>query len=264
MPDSSIPRAPQPSGWGEAFAALPAESPPADAWASVARRLPTAAARRGRLDRRAGFALAAAVAALAVGVVLTRPSPIDAPATRTATVVQRSAPRVADAPGPAKVTVDSSADTAARATGPSALATATRPVPLRGAMRPQPVMRTPRLVAERPRLASHADDGDRATTAPSTALDDLRAESARLEALAALARNDRMASAPAMVLAGEAEDRVRLIDDALSQPALGEAERIDLWTRRVAALRELAGVEGTTRWLAANGESLQGAIALVD
>jgi hypothetical protein len=32
----------------------------------------------------------------------------------------------------------------------------------------------------------------------------------------------------------------------------------------VAAMRELAGVEGTNRWLAANGDSLQGAIALVD
>jgi hypothetical protein len=32
----------------------------------------------------------------------------------------------------------------------------------------------------------------------------------------------------------------------------------------VDALREFAGVESTNRWLAANGETLQGAIALVD
>lgn len=106
---------------------------------------------------------------------------------------------------------------------------------------------------------------DNAVPAPSTSpLQTLREESARLEALVALARDERMASAPAMVLAADAEDRVRMVDAALSSPGLGDAEQLDLWTRRVAALRELAGIEGTNRWLAAQGESLQGAVALVD
>ena len=39
MPDASDPRGRGPTGWGEAFAALPQETPPADAWSRVAARL---------------------------------------------------------------------------------------------------------------------------------------------------------------------------------------------------------------------------------
>ncbi|MFY0084500.1 hypothetical protein ABTP93_20695, partial [Acinetobacter baumannii] len=79
-----------------------------------------------------------------------------------------------------------------------------------------------------------------------------------------LARNDRVASAPAAVMASELDDRVASIDAALTDPQLGETERRQLWQQRVEALRELAGLEGTQRWLAANGESYDGALVSVD
>ena len=102
------------------------------------------------------------------------------------------------------------------------------------------------------------------TAVASTSLQTLREESARLEALVALARDSNVASAPAVVLAADAEDRIRMLDAALSQPGVDDAGQLDLWSRRVAALRELAGLEGTNRWLAAKGEPFQGAVALVD
>ena len=60
MPDASSHRT-LPSGWGDAFAALPAELPPAGGWERVARALP--------MQRRrwpAWVALAAALAVVAV------------------------------------------------------------------------------------------------------------------------------------------------------------------------------------------------------
>lgn len=111
--------------------------------------------------------------------------------------------------------------------------------------------------------SSTPPEPSRAST-PATPLDALRAESARLESLVALVRDERVQSAPAAMLAADVDDRLRLIDAALSQPGLADAERLDLWSRRVAALRELAGLEGTRRWLAVHGESYEDAIARVD
>lgn len=91
----------------------------------------------------------------------------------------------------------------------------------------------------------------------------LQRESARLEALVALARDETVSSAPAVLMTASLDDRLRLIDAALSQPGLVDYERTGLWRQRVEALRELAALEGTQRWLAANGESM-GALARVD
>ncbi|WP_133500847.1 hypothetical protein [Cognatilysobacter terrigena] len=121
----------------------------------------------------------------------------------------------------------------------------------------------PSTTTARNHVASTVASATDAPTARSS-LDDLRAESARLEALVAYARDDKMQSAAAAMLTGDVDDRLHVIDAALSQAGLGDAERLDLWTRRVDALRELAGLEGTQRWLAAHGESYEDALARVD
>lgn len=94
-------------------------------------------------------------------------------------------------------------------------------------------------------------------------MDRLRHESARLEALVAYARNDRMASAAATVMTATLDDELRLIDTALSQPDLDAHARAGLWGQRVDALQELAALAGTQRWMAAHGASMD-AVARVD
>lgn len=270
-----------PADWAEAFARLPVETPPRDAWAAMLRRVATPTAPERRVRRRVRALATAATIALAVAGMfawqtshddLLQPrvvavpgrspaigaKPASTPDTagsgRTAGVVGGTTPTTniaANADDALRVLADAPADRSPVANPSARHATAA------------PVHRSEPVVASTGRTAHPSHD---AMTAPTDAdaLDRLRTESARLEALAAYARDDRMTSAPAAVLAGDVEDRLRLIDAALSQPDLADAQRVDLWTRRVAALRELAGVEGTRRWMAANGESLQGAIALVD
>ena len=103
-----------------------------------------------------------------------------------------------------------------------------------------------------------------AVSIPADPLPQLYAESAQLEALVVLARDDRVASASGAVLAGELDTRIGLIDAALSQADPSPAQRRALWQQRVDALRELAGVESTERWLASHGERLDGALVRVD
>ena len=108
-----------------------------------------------------------------------------------------------------------------------------------------------------------------ATTTPAadTATDRLhalQAESARLEALLQLARDERVSSATAAALAGELDARVAGIDAALMQPSLPVEQQLALWQDRVDALRSVAGFEGTRRWLVANGSRYDGALVRVD
>jgi hypothetical protein len=48
------------------------------------------------------------------------------------------------------------------------------------------------------------------------------------------------------------------------QPGLSPSRQAALWRERVQALRAFAGFESTRRWLAANGERYDGALARVD
>lgn len=105
------------------------------------------------------------------------------------------------------------------------------------------------------------------TPAPDTAMDRLhalQAESARLEALLQLARDQRVSSATAAALAGELDARVAGIDAALMLPSLPVERQLALWQDRVDALRSVAGFEGTRRWLVANGSRYDGALVRVD
>ncbi len=101
-----------------------------------------------------------------------------------------------------------------------------------------------------------------ATTAPATAdeLDALMRESAQLENFISAVSADEMASASAAALGLEYEDRLRRLDVALSAPTLDLPTRTQLWQQRVSLLREYAGVQGTSQWLAADGGTLDGAL----
>lgn len=107
-----------------------------------------------------------------------------------------------------------------------------------------------------------AAPADAPVAAPAdTRLAALMGESARLEALLALADDDRYASAPAAALAIDLEDRVRAVDAALAGAGDPDRRRV-LWARRVGLLRELAGLESSRQWLAARGDRFDGALVL--
>jgi len=65
-------------------------------------------------------------------------------------------------------------------------------------------------------------------------------------------------------LSSELDARITAIDAALMQPGLSPERQLWLWRGRVEALRSLTSFESNRRWLAANGERYDGAIARVD
>lgn len=271
---------------------LPAATAPDDAWSRLATRLPVPAAaspERGRRRWRTTLAIAASLAlALPVAWWLSSPPTLVAPrhvatqtVTRDATPVaasvdaaplpRRADPRVAapsapltDAPTPAghdgiagRAAPPAHVVAAAVDGAPASLPPATRAPGASDAVA-RPVADI--AVVDGP--ATNLAVTDDAATTPDT-LQRLRGESARLEALVAWARDDRLSSGAATVMTAELDDRLRLIDAALSRPELAEPERASLWSQRVDALQELATLEGTRRWMAVHGTSLD-AVARVD
>ncbi|AXK71332.1 hypothetical protein DWG18_02860 [Lysobacter sp. TY2-98] len=262
----------QPSDWSQAFASLPTEAPPSDAWSRIAASLPGATPRHRRSTT--GWAIAATLAVATGGAWLVMSASREAPTV----IAQQDSAGPADArslradaaPGAAQSTTTNSSNKSGDATGAS---TAASMPAIAVAGHAPATLAAPAVASTTPHRASEvrpsAITGTAATPAPdaattSASLNDLRAESARLEALVAYARDERMQSAAAAMLTGDVDDRLHVIDAALSQTALTDSERLDLWSRRVNALRELAGLEGTQRWLAAHGESYEDALARVD
>ncbi len=118
------------------------------------------------------------------------------------------------------------------------------------------------VAALMPRLMTPPAAPDAAPTvaaAPAN-LETLMRESAQLEHFISAVADDQMSSASAAALGLEFEDRLRRIDVALSTPTLDADSRAQLWQQRVNLLREYAGVQGTSQWLAADGGTLDGAL----
>ena len=176
-----------PRDWRDAFAALPAEAPPAGGWQAIAARLD---ARRPRA-RWPLWAASAAAVVLAVAL----PWRLQVPETGT--------------------------------TPPPSAATG---------------------------IAATVEDP----------FERLYAESAQLESLLAVARDERVSSATAAALSGELESRLASIDVALMQPGLTRDQQLDLWRQRVDSLRTLTGFESNRRWLAAHGAHYDGVLVAVD
>jgi hypothetical protein len=247
MPDASNPRDRAPTGWGDAFAAMPQETPPADARARVTARLDARAANRHHARRRsartAGWLGAAAAAAFALVVAWPRQEIVTAPApmpTPTPMAVRAATPA-------------SSATLDASIRKPASDATAIAlPKVVEAARKPRYAERRAPAPTDTPRPT--ASGATKATPAGAQRLDTLYAESARLEALLALARDDRVASAAAALLSAELDAQVAGIDVRLAQPGLDDAQRKALWQARVDALRQAAGFESTQRVLASQGD----------
>ncbi|MUV12730.1 hypothetical protein [Noviluteimonas gilva] len=104
------------------------------------------------------------------------------------------------------------------------------------------------------------------TTQPATpdALETLYAESAQLEGLLALARDDSVASGAAVEVGADLDSELARIDAALRQPHLDRDGQLALWRARVDTLRSAVSFESTRRWMAVHGERYDGALVRVD
>ena len=283
MTDASQPR-PLPSGWGEAFASLPMEAPPAGGWERVAHALP---ARRRRWP--ALVALAAALALVAI-VPLRWPgrdarpvSPVaSAPTTTEPARVVGTQPAPASVARPTQVydgtrspsnlAATAMVDTAAVAdvaTGPANdSSNGSRHAPDAS---PRPATATATAAStgttDASRLAATSAPRQETVAPPATPeLERLYAESAQLEGLLALARDGggSVANGAVAMLSDDLAMRVAQIDAALVQPSLTGERRIALWRERVDALRQAAAFESTQRLLAARGQQYDAMLVSID
>jgi hypothetical protein len=236
-------------GWAGTFAALPQETPDAGAWQRVQARLPATIARR-RVRWPLWLASAASLAlAIAIPVqLLPRAAP-------EASVPPSQVPAAAASPSVAVAAPPSIASE----TQPASTPTASRGTPQR-ATGPSPSQRPIRTVGQ-PVEATRVAVGDESASA---GLEPLYAQSAQLESLLAMARDERMASGTSAALADGLDERVAAIDATLIQPGLSDAQRSELWRQRVDALRQLVGIETTNRLYAARGQSYQAALVGID
>lgn len=257
-PFSGPPAAPQ--SWGEAFAALPPDTPDASRWPVLAQAAARRAARTRR--RRIGLALAAGLCALALLPFALRRTDehVVAPAPTASVATAPSPPSRRDTPQAAPVVtapVDAPVEATPIATPTPRLARVDH--------------RKPRATPRRAAATSHdiapvlADATPASTDADNrTALDTLYATSAQLESLLALARDTRVESGPAAALAGDYDAELAAIDAHLAQPALPAGEQLRLWQARVDTLQQAAGLESQLRALAASGRRLDGALVSID
>ena len=108
-----------------------------------------------------------------------------------------------------------------------------------------------------------------ATLAPSPAptgdsLETLYAQSAQLEGLLTLARDENVATGAAIEVGVDLDLELARIDAQLRQPGLDATRQLALWQARVDTLRSAVSFESTRRWLAANGERYDGSLVQVD
>jgi hypothetical protein len=276
MPDFIDNRANEgaPMGWGDAFAALPQETPPGDGWARIASKLDARAARPGtaRRERRTSWLIGLASAAV---LVVTAWSPLSQWLQADGSEVRpTAAATAAGLRGPAAPAHAGQQAAAYPIEQTGIAATNAQPQVRPSAKLPSQAERKAR--ARRAHLASTAHrpipspvlqpDLAPATAASATtdALHKLKAQSAQLEALVAMARDDNVGNAGNELLSSELDAGIAVVDDALSQQDLADDRRQELWQQRVDLLRQLAGVEATTRWLAAQGASNDTLLVSVD
>lgn len=244
-----------PDNWTEAFAALPQEAPPAQGWERVSERL--AVRRRSRLPAWIGLATAAALVLTVTLWERHEPQPRVEPsharlASQPATTQRSMAPLYKNNE-PTQPTVGAAE---AAITKPeihrnpevriAADAAPTKPAPTK-----IPVEPSHARLASTPKATQIMQTTER-SMAP---LYELYAESAQLEALLTLARDDRVSSAGAALLSDELDAQVAAVDASLAQSDLDDDERLRLWQARVDALRQAAGFESTQRLLASQGRS---------
>lgn len=264
-PFSDPPAAPQ--TWGEAFAALPSDTPDASRWPALAQTAARRAARTRR--RRIGLALAAGLCALALlpfalrrgedRAVVTVPTPAVATA---AQVPAATTDATTTAPPAVAPSTDATHRGLPTPTSAPRIAGTPQSSPRHATRRARPASRTQHDTA--PVVADAAAHPATSQSSQRETLDALYAASAQLETLLALARDTRVDSGPAAALAGGYDADLATIDARLAQPDLPADQQLQLWQARVDTLEQAAGLESQLRALAASGGRLDGALVTID
>lgn len=256
-----------PTSWADAFAAVPQDTPDAGGWQRLQARMPAATATAPRVRRRWPLWLAAAASlglALALPLWMSHEAAIGPPATTSAQRTVTPIPAMVEPEQLATTSLPAQREpgraTSATDDGGNAIATA-KPGSASASSNPPriaPARRPVRTVAE-PAGANRLAASD-----PSTQpIDALYAESAQLEQLLAMVRDERVASGASAALSSDLDDRVAGIDAALAQPGLDAADRDRLWRQRVDAMQQLVGIE-TTRMLSARDDTFNASLVSID
>jgi|SRR5688500_6111850 hypothetical protein len=275
MPDDRSPSSSPPASWSEAFAALPLETPDAGGWQRIERV-------RSRPARARWPAWTAAVAA-ALAVIALLPMQLS----RQERLVEPRQVVQSDAAAASVVrntSPDATRDQASTRTTPVEPRIATVPAQASGATGParraevgprssgvtSPAIATEAATARAPdsgeasTTLTVAKGGDATRTPATDELERLYAESAQLEALLTLARDEHVSSGTAAALASDFDAQVAGIDAELVQPGITQDRRTALWRERVDALRQLTAFESTQRLLAAQGERYDARLVSID
>jgi hypothetical protein len=234
-------------GWGDAFAELPQDAPDAGGWQRVQARLP-APATRARV--RWPLWLAAAASLLLAVAIPLRMLPQAEPPAAEAVAQVTATPAATQSVAPPPVAIEAPPVSMPVAQSDTRQQDA-RVVPSR---RP---IRTAAPPAEATRVAA-------VDAPPTTDLEPLYTQSAQLESLLAMARDERMANGTSAALTDGLDARLASIDAALVEPGLDAQQRAELWGQRVDALQQLVGIETTQRLYAARGQSYQAALVSID
>jgi len=276
-----------PRDWSEAFAALPLETPPGDSWLRVVHAHDARKRRGHRAYREHRTTWLIGVASAAV-LVMAAWSPLsqwlqDTSADTTSPVVAvTAAPGSRGVAAPVqtpsntapeamrtvaidsmeKATLDSNADRGSKATVvPHAHSTRAHTARKTA----QPAARLAAQPTQTPsQTSAPVTTASIAATIPAPDVQSLQAQSARLEALVAIARDERVGNASSELLSAELDVGIAAVDATLLRDDLDDTRRQQLWQQRVDLLQQLAGVESTARWLAAQGMSNETALVSVD
>lgn len=266
MPDASSYKN-VPLDWSNALGGMPLDTPDASAWPAMSKRIREHHARRGRMRWVSMAAAVAAVVALPVLVLRVEQAPVDPVAADPAAVM----PAIAAAPSassPALATSGRNSDlpVARPAAATSSTVNLGRESKPTATVAPAtPRVRSTTSIANEARLAAtSAGDASRVVNnGPDQTLASLQAESAQLETLLALARDERVASGVTVSLRDAQIDRIAEIDASLVDDS-DPSQRTALWQARVDALRDATAFEGGRRWREAQGLSMDAALVRVD
>ncbi len=266
------------TGWAGTFAALPQETPSADGWQRLLARLPAAAVPTRERRRWPLWLASAASLALVVAIPLRMQSATTTPTSTDQSITTLSPSPTSVTPKPATdvgaevasvaivsvPTEDSSTKASTPLPTPATTARVRKPRRDRYVIPSQRPIRTAAQPADTTRIASTETIDVPATDINQDSLDSLYAQSAQLEGLLSLARDDRVSTGSAAALTDILNRQIADIDAALAQPEAGPQERDDLWRNRVDTLRQLVGIETTQRLFAARGQQYEAALVSID
>ena len=261
--------------WSGAFAAMPQETPAADGWLRLQARLPAAPA--PTRERRRWPVWLASVASLALVIVV----PLRMQSTPSTTITGPLAKTPSSDPVTPQPVIDAGVEIASVAIVPTTIedthtkASTLTPSPASTARVRKPrrdrhmdpsqrPIRTAAQPADTTLIANAETINAPATVINQDSLGSLYAQSAQLEGLLSLARDDRVSTGTAAALTDALSGQIGDIDAALAQPGAGPQERNDLWRIRVDTLRQLVGIETTQRLFAARGQQYEAALVSID